>query len=579
MDPDSIVPEELVTDQFEIALADHEDRTEIYRQRFQVYAKELGQHTTNGIKSISDPIDEYNHFLVVKRRQEIVGFVSITPTGSPQLSIDKYLQRNQFQHLEWETLFELRLLTVVPSERQGPVTGLLLYGAARWLQQHDARHCIAMGRQEVMRLYRRIGFSQLGKTIHSGQVKFELMMIERSKIDEAITRFTKVLERIVPKIKWKLGFPSSRKPACYHGGASIESMACDAKKVAFQKNIINADVLDAWFPPSAAVTDTLAGHLPWLVKTSPPVEAHALEQIIAEQRGLDKNAIVAGAGASDLIFRAFQSWLCRSSHVLLVAPCYGEYKYVCQHAIGCQVDQLKTSVSEAFFLNPEKLIHRLSGGSYDLVVIVNPNNPTGVFWTQDDWDHILDRIPSQTRIWIDECYIDFVDSRQSMEQVASISPNLVICKSLSKCLALSGLRVGYLTTSPECASQIRGLTPPWNISTLGQLAAAAAIKDPSYYQKRYQETHQQRRWLESKLTDIGLDVIPGTANFSLAYLPKSIDKTKFLDQCRAQHLFIRDLFPTSPELGHRAIRVATKSSSQNKYIIDIMRDSFLESRN
>lgn len=578
MDSDLMIQPEMVNDNLEIGMADQKDRAEIYRQRFQVYATELGQHPSNRDESISDPIDEYNHYLVVKRSQKIVGFISITPKGSPKLSIDKYLQRSHFQDIDWESLFEVRLLTVLPSERRGPVTGLLLYGAARWLQEYEARNCIAMGRQEVMRLYRRLGFSQLGMTIQSGQVAFELMTIDQPKIDHAMSRFARVLKRVTRDVKWKLGFSETQEATYYHGGVSIESMECDLDKVESQKNVINADVLDAWFPPSTAVTTALADHIPWLARTSPPVAAHDLEQTIAERRRLDANAIVSGAGSSDLIFRAFQSWLDESSRVLLVTPCYGEYKYVCQQVIGCQVDQLETSVAEAFVLDPEKLVSRLCATSYDLVVIINPNNPTGAFWTQDEWNHVLPRIPSRTRIWIDECYIDFVDSQQSMEQVASKSPNLVICKSLSKCLALSGLRVGYLTTSKELAAKIRRITPPWNIGMLGQLAAATALQDPRYYRERYRETHQQRKWLESELTDLGLDVIAGTANFSLAYLPRSIVKQQFLNLCRANELFIRDMFPTSPELGGRAIRVATKSSFQNSQMINIMRQSLLESR-
>lgn len=572
------VEEELDSGALEIAMANREDRAEIYRQRFQVYANELGQHAFNKEESISDPIDDYNHYLVVKRDKKIVGFVSITPQGSPRLSIDKYLEREQFHELPWESLSEIRLLTVLPSERQGPVTGLLLYAAALWLQQNNAGPCIAMGRQEIMRLYRRLGFAPLGMTIPSGKVHFELMMIDQNAIEKAIRRFERVKQRIEQNVLWNLDLLRTDEAKCYHGGASIESMACEPDKVAAQQSVINADVLDAWFPPSPKVTQAMAEHLPWLARTSPPVVAHDLEKAIAQQRGLDKRSVVAGAGSSDLIFRAFQAWLSKSSHVLLVTPCYGEYKYICQHVIGCQVDELETSVDTGFQLEPEQLVDRLVETLYDLVVIVNPNNPTGAFWTQEMWLQVLDRIPDGTRVWIDECYVDFVDSNQSMEQTAAESTQLIVCKSLSKCLALSGLRVGYLTLPEKIADGIRRVTPPWIVGTLGQLAAVAALLDLEYYQHRYQETHQQREWLEAALTDIGLEVVPGKANFSLVYLPVGFDKEKFLSHCRANQLFIRDMFPTSPELGDHAIRVATKSSADNRQMVQVIQRALLESR-
>ncbi|MEY4567116.1 MAG: Histidinol-phosphate aminotransferase 1 [Planctomycetota bacterium] len=576
MDLRPCVQSESSTVELEIGLADEQDRKEIYRQRHQVYSAELGQHAANCDESISDPIDEINIYLVVKRLGSIVGFISITPKGSPRFSIDKYLDRIQFKELDWDSLYEIRLFTVIPDERNTSVASLLLYGAARWLQENKASSCIAMGRKEVMRLYRKIGFFPLGKTIKSGDVEFELMMIDNLQIDEALKRFEKVRARIGWSVHWNFSFPRIREINCYHGGASIESLCCNPDKLESQKTIINADVLDAWFPVSPSALSAMADHISWLAKTSPPVLSYDLEKTIGKQRGIDPNSVLAGAGSSDLIFRAFQNWLDYSSRVLLVTPCYGEYEYVCRQVIGCQVDYLETSVENGFSLDQEELVSRLAENSYDLVVIVNPNNPTGVFWSRMDWERVVDRIPGKTRVWIDECYIDFVDSRQSLERVASKRNQLIVCKSLSKCLALSGLRVGYLTCSSGMCDELRRVTPPWNIGMLGQIAATAALQDRSYYDERYRETHALRQQLESDLHQLGFVVVPGTANFTLVYLPPGIAKLDFLSRCRARQLFIRDMFPTSPCLGERAVRIAVKSEPECRRMIDIIRQTLLE---
>src|SRR5947208_15940952 len=80
-------------DQITMSLASGLDREEIYRIRHAVYARELGQHTVNGLERLSDQLDSWNSYLVAKIREEIVGFVSVTPPGSPGYSIDKYVAR------------------------------------------------------------------------------------------------------------------------------------------------------------------------------------------------------------------------------------------------------------------------------------------------------------------------------------------------------------------------------------------------------------------------------------------------------------------------------------------------------
>lgn len=86
------------------------------------------------------------------------------------------------------------------------------------------------------------------------------------------------------------------------------------------RQIINADVLDAWFPPSPTVLATLQENLPWLLQTSPPTHAEGLIRVIARTRGVLEACILPGAGSSSLIFLALRQWLTSTSRVLLLDP-------------------------------------------------------------------------------------------------------------------------------------------------------------------------------------------------------------------------------------------------------------------
>src|SRR5262249_52381284 len=157
---------------------------------------------------------------------------------------------------------------------------------------------------------------------------------------------------------------------------------------------------------------------------------------ISRARGVPVGSLVPGAGSSGLIFTAFQRWLTRESRALILDPMYGEYAHVLEHVVGCRVDRLELEPDDEFRGNLDRLAESASRG-YDLVVLVNPNNPTGKQIPQDQLRGMLEGLPRTTRVWIDETYADYAGPGQTLEAFAAASDNVVICKSLSKVFALS----------------------------------------------------------------------------------------------------------------------------------------------
>src|SRR5437870_4665230 len=91
-------------------------------------------------------------------------------------------------------------------------------------------------------------------------------------------------------------------PDCYHGGAFFGAIGDEFDTLSRSADVISADVLDAWFPPSLMVTAALSEHLPWLVRTSPPTGCEGLVRTIARARNIPESCVLAGGGSSDLIF-------------------------------------------------------------------------------------------------------------------------------------------------------------------------------------------------------------------------------------------------------------------------------------
>jgi histidinol-phosphate/aromatic aminotransferase/cobyric acid decarboxylase-like protein len=181
-------------------------------------------------------------------------------------------------------------------------------------------------------------------------------------------------------------------------------------------------------------------------------------------------------------------------------------------------------------------------------------------------------VPHKTRVWIDETYVEYVGAEQSLETFAARSSHVVVCKSLSKVYALSGLRVAYLCGPRSLISPLQAITPPWTVSLPAQIAAVRALQDPKYYAERYQETHRLRDELRASLLDIGMaSVVPGTANFLLCHLPsKGSDSETLLARCIEQGLFLRNPAVTSPCLGSHTVRIAVKDAATNARMLDFI---------
>ena len=284
---------------------------------------------------------------------------------------------------------------------------------------------------------------------------------------------------------------------CYHGGAFFDAIGDEFDHLERRHQIINADVLDAWFDPSPKVVAALSEDLPWLLRTSPPTQCDGLTRVVARMRGVPEDCILPGAGSSDLIFLALRHWLTADSRVLILDPMYGEYAHVLEKVIRCHVDRLTLPRENNYRVDLDELVE-LAQRDYDLIILVNPNSPTGQHIPRSELEKVLHRVPPATLVWVDETYVEYAGPRQSLEPFAVTRENVVVCKSMSKVYALSGVRAAYLCGAERIIAALRSISPPWAVSLPAQVAAIAALQDADYYAARWMETHQLRDSLAEK---------------------------------------------------------------------------------
>ncbi len=432
-----------------LSIANESDREKIYQIRHEIYANELNQHSGNHQQQLCDFLDKENFYIVAKDHEQIVGFISITTPSSTNYSVDKYFPRTAVPFSFDEYLYEIRLLSVIKQKRYAPIALALMYAAFRWVQSHGGKYIVAICREDLLAMYQKAGLQPLQEKVLSGKVTYVLSVATIAFLQEKINTQKSIYTTLQKKINWKLPYLFFAPSPCYHGGSFFEAIGEDLQSIEKAKEIINADVLDAWFTPSPKMLQALQSQLPFLLQTSPPTHAEGLKKVIAETRGVQSTQILPGAGSSDLIFLALTGLLTKESKVLIIDPCYGEYIHVLEKVIQCEVNRFNLYREEGFIINTHALLNEINNG-YDMVILVNPNSPTGVYCSKHKMEAMLSQVSAQTFVWIDETYIEYVGQNESLEQFACKTNNVIICKSMSKTYALSGVRAAYLC----CASPI-----------------------------------------------------------------------------------------------------------------------------
>ncbi len=553
-----------------VRMATDQDREVIYRIRHDVYAAELGQHPANQTGRLTDSLDAYNTYIVISEGSDILGFVSITPPAGKKFSIDKYVKREQLPFPFDDKLYEVRLLTVPQMHRQTLLALALMYASFRWVEARGGTRIIAIGRREIRSMHLRVGLKPVGIDVQAGAVTYGVLQATMNDVHEALPGIGSMLERIEADMSWDIGVPFNTPAPCYHGGQFFTAVGEEFDSLERLDQVISADVLDAWFPPAPEVVAALERHLPRLLQTSPPTGCEGLIRAIARARGVQPECILPGGGSSDLIYLALRHWLKAESRVLILDPTYGEYIHLLEQVIRCRVDRLVLSRAADYRLDVQELQAKLKN-AFDLVVLVNPNSPTGQHVARVDLERVVSGVAPSTQVWLDETYIDYAGPEQSLERFASMTENVVVCKSMSKTFALSGARVAYLCASPQRLESLRSISPPWAVSLPAQVAAVRALEAPGYYAQRYEETHKLRDELMAGLRELGWDVVPSVTNFLLCHLPeRGPDASTVIARSRARGLFLRETSSMSAHLGPRTIRVAVKDNETNFRMLTIL---------
>ena len=357
-----------------------------------------------------------------------------------------------------------------------------------------------------------------------------------------------------------------------HGGASFEALGLDFSRLDRIGEVVNADVLDAWYDPSPVAVAAVQEHLAWFLRTSPPTHSEGLVDTISAIRGIAKESLVVGSGTSSLVYSALPHLVKPGDRPLVLDPMYGEYAHWFESVEGIRCARSVLLSERGFDVDPEAYLKELE--SADLAILVNPNSPTGRAVSRDFLRAVLDALPRFGWLVVDETYGDFAGEDSSVERWVEHEEKLVVVRSLSKFWALSGVRAGYLAAHPGVARRLLPYNPPWAVGLVAQVAAVEALRDVGYYRAMAEKTRVLRGELASGLSSIpGLRVIPSVTNFLLLELPTTTDAAEVVESAKRRGVFLRNCDAQMHHATGRLVRTAVKDAAANARIVAAMREA------
>jgi len=202
-----------------------------------------------------------------------------------------------------------------------------------------------------------------------------------------------------------------------------------------------------------------------------------------------------------------------------------------------------------------------------LVLVCNPNNPTGTSVRRSELDAFLDAVPSDVVVVLDEAYREFVTDAGVPDGVLAYGdrPNVVVLRTLSKAWGLAGLRVGYLVAQPAVATTVRKVITPFSTSGLAQAAALAALRAGAEMAERAALVVAERERMEVALSKALPDVPETQANF--VWLPLKDRSAAFASACEAAGVIVR-------AFAGEGVRVTIGTPAENDILLAAA-DAFL----
>ncbi|MEW6112007.1 MAG: histidinol-phosphate transaminase, partial [Thermodesulfobacteriota bacterium] len=308
-------------------------------------------------------------------------------------------------------------------------------------------------------------------------------------------------------------------------------------------------------PPPAA-QEVVRKYPPPRAAVYPSGDVYYLRHKLANLFGVDPDQFIVGNGANEVIGFVIKAFCEKGDNIITADKTFAVYEWMAQFS-GFE-PRLVPLRDYAF--DDEAMLARIDART-KILFVCNPNNPTGMYWSEQKLRKFLDRVHGRMIVVVDEAYCEFVEAEDFPDGIALIReyPNLVVFRTFSKMYALAGLRIGYLAGNPDVVNAIRRTCIVYSVNSVAQEAALAAVGDREHIARTRAMVREGKRFLMKELARLGLPMITGEGNFVMIKLP--MNDTLAYRKLMAEGVMVRSMtgfrFP-----NHIRVTVATMDAMQ-----------------
>ncbi|MBI5199906.1 MAG: histidinol-phosphate transaminase [Nitrospirae bacterium] len=284
-----------------------------------------------------------------------------------------------------------------------------------------------------------------------------------------------------------------------------------------------------------------------------------LKRTLSERHEVKPEQIILGNGSNEVIEIFVRTFLRPGDEAIMASPSFVVYPMVIQAAYGMNVI---VPLKEGRH-NLDGMVKRVTDKTR-MVFIANPNNPTGTINTETEFDSMMKNLPEGVLVVVDEAYYEYVTSRDYPDTMKYLREgrNIIILRTFSKIYGLAGLRIGYGITKKEFVNEMNKVRQPFNINSLAQIGALAALSDYRHVEESRRINEEGKMYLYKELNSMGVKYLPTEANF--IYIDIEGDAFQLYERFLKEGVIVRPM-------GQRNLRVTIGLPDENRRFIKVFR--------
>jgi histidinol-phosphate aminotransferase len=293
----------------------------------------------------------------------------------------------------------------------------------------------------------------------------------------------------------------------------------------------------------------------------PDGSCRQLRAAIAKERGVSEDCLLIGNGSNEIIELLGHAFLRPGLEVVMGAQAFIVYKLVAKMFGATPVEVPMRDFGHDLPAMLAAVTERTR-----LFFVASPNNPTGVANSESELIELTESLPEHVILCLDEAYAEYLESEPDLRAQVLAGRKVICLRTFSKIYGLGGLRVGYGYGSPELIQLLQRVRQPFNVNTVAQAAATAALTDYEFVNHCRASNASGRVQLVEGLEALGYPTLGGDANFVLS---KVGDGVAFFQALQQQGIIIR---PLAPYGMAESVRITIGTESENQRLLRVVRE-------